>query len=411
MQVNCRHCSQELVNIFLDLGTAPPSNAYLSKEDLNNEEPYFPLKVMVCDQCWLVQTLDYTSAEELFSKDYAYFSSTSSSFLLHAKEYSKNMINSLSLSEDSFVIEIASNDGYLLKNFVEKNIPCLGIEPTHSTADAAEKLDIPVLREFFGEDIGIELSRSGKQADLIAGNNVFAHVPDINDFSKGLAAALKPTGTITLEFPHLMKLLEFYQFDTVYHEHFSYLSLHVVTSIFKLAGLRIYHVEELHTHGGSIRVFGCHENSDIAETDSVRLMVEREFKFGIKEINTYNSFQEIADQIRDSFLKFIDNARLSNKIIAGYGAAAKGNTLMNYAGVQANDIKFVCDAATAKQNHFLPGSRIPILHPDQLVSHEVDYIIIFPWNIALEVKQQLRKKIKYKTKFVTFIPEVIIEDL
>jgi len=409
--VNCRHCSKELVNIFLDLGTAPPSNAYLSKEELNNEEPYFPLKVMVCDQCWLVQTLDYTSAEELFSKDYAYFSSTSSSFLLHAKEYSKNMINSLSLSEDSFVIEIASNDGYLLKNFVEKNIPCLGIEPTHSTADAAEKLDIPVLREFFGEDIGIELSRSGKQADLIAGNNVFAHVPDINDFSKGLAAALKPTGTITLEFPHLMKLLEFYQFDTVYHEHFSYLSLHAVTSIFKLAGLRIYHVEELHTHGGSIRVFGCHESAAIAEDDSVKVMLEHEYKFGIIDMNIYSAFQDTADKIKESFIKFLDDVISSNQVVAGYGAAAKGNTLMNYAAIKDNAIEFVCDAAPAKQNKFLPGTHIPILHPDVLIAREVDYIIIFPWNISSEVKRQLRKKITYKTKFVTFVPELIIEDL
>mgnify|MGYP006082332137 FL=1 len=409
--MNCRHCKKELISTFLDLATAPPSNAYLSKDDLEKEESYFPLKVMVCNYCWLVQTLDYTNAEELFSEDYAYFSSTSSSFLAHAKEYSKNIISNLSLDAESFVVEIASNDGYLLKNFVESNIPCLGIEPTDSTADAAEKLGIPVLREFFGKNIAINLSESGKKADLILGNNVYAHVPDINDFTKGLAALLKLEGTITLEFPHLMRLLEFNQFDTVYHEHFSYLSLHAVTSIFDMAGLRIYNVEELSTHGGSIRVFGCHANAEISEDISVKAMLEQEHQFGITNMNIYDAFQNTAEQIKESFIKFLDDAFSSNKVVAGYGAAAKGNTLMNYAAIKDNIISFVCDAAPAKQNKFLPGTHIPILHPDLLISHEVDYIIIFPWNISSEVKQQLREKIKYKAKFVTFVPELIIEDL
>lgn len=409
--MNCRHCNKELKSIFLDLGKAPPSNAYLSKDDLEKEELYFPLKVMVCNHCWLVQTLDYANAEELFSEDYAYFSSTSSSFLAHAKEYSKNIIRTLLLDEDSFVVEIASNDGYLLKNFVESNIPCLGIEPTDSTADEAEKLGIPVMREFFGENVAINLSESEKKADLILGNNVYAHVPNINDFTKGLTALLKPEGTITLEFPHLMRLLEFSQFDTVYHEHFSYLSLHAVTSIFKMAGLRIYNVEELSTHGGSIRVFGCHASAEIAEDNSVKVMLEQEHRFGITNMNIYDAFQNTAEQIKESFVKFLDDAFSSNKVVAGYGAAAKGNTLMNYAATKDNIISFVCDAAPAKQNKFLPGTHIPILHPDALISHEVDYIIIFPWNISLEVKRQLREKIKYKAKFVTFVPELVIEDL
>jgi len=409
--MNCRHCNKELVKKFLDLGTAPPSNAYLTKEDLKKEEQYFPLKVMICNHCWLAQTLDYANAAELFSEDYAYFSSTSSSFLEHAKEYSKNMTSNLSLNQESFVIEIASNDGYLLKNFVESNIPCLGIEPTDSTADAAEKLGIPVIREFFGENLAKNLSKSAKTADLIIGNNVYAHVPDINDFTKGLAALLKPEGTITLEFPHLMRLLEFSQFDTVYHEHFSYLSLHAVTSIFKMAGLRMYNVEELSTHGGSIRVFGCHESAAIAEDDSVQAMLEHEYKFGIIDMNIYSAFQDIADKIKESFITFLDDAASSNQVVAGYGAAAKGNTLMNYSAIKDIAIEFVCDAAPAKQNKFLPGTHIPILHPDALISCEVDYIIIFPWNISSEVKQQLRKKITYKTKFVTFVPKLIIEDL
>lgn len=409
--MNCRHCNKELVHNFLDLGTAPPSNAYLSEADLKKEEQYFPLKVMICNHCWLAQTLDYANATELFSEDYAYFSSTSSSFLEHAKEYSKNMTSDLSLNEESFVIEIASNDGYLLKNFVESNIPCLGIEPTDSTADAAEKLGIPVIREFFSENLAKNLSKSAKTADLIIGNNVYAHVPDINDFTKGLAALLKPEGTITLEFPHLMRLLEFSQFDTVYHEHFSYLSLHAVTSIFKMAGLRIYNVEELSTHGGSIRVFGCHESAEIAEDDSVQVMLGHEYKFGITDMNVYSAFQDIADKIKLSFITFLDDAASSNQVVAGYGAAAKGNTLMNYSAIKDIAIEFVCDAAPAKQNKFLPGTHIPILHPDALISCEVDYIIIFPWNISSEVKRQLRKKITYKTKFVTFVPELIIEDL
>jgi hypothetical protein len=409
--MNCRHCKKELTSTFLDLGTSPPSNAYLSKDDLKKEESYFPLKVMVCSNCWLVQTLDYTNAEELFSKDYAYFSSTSSSFLAHAKEYSKNIISNLSLDEESFVAEIASNDGYLLKNFIESNIPCLGIEPTDSTADAAEKLGIPVIRKFFGEKIAINLSDSGKKADLIIGNNVYAHVPDINDFTKGLSILLKPEGTITLEFPHLMKLLEFNQFDTIYHEHFSYLSLHSVTSIFNMAGLRIYNIEELPTHGGSIRVYGCHANANINEDKSVKTMLEHEYNFGITDMKIYDSFQNIAEQVKESFIKFLDNALASNKVVAGYGAAAKGNTLMNFAAIKDNSIAFVCDAAPAKQNKFLPGTHIQILHPDQLISNKVDYIIIFPWNIASEVKQQLRDKLKYKAKFVTFIPDLSIEDL
>ena len=256
--MNCRHCSKPLHNVFLDLGFAPPSNAYLSDYDLKRPEKYFPLKIMVCDECWLVQTEDYADADALFNSDYAYFSSTSATWLDHALHYTNTMIPLLGLDTESMVVEVASNDGYLLKNFVAQAIPCLGIEPTASTAEVAERLGIPVLREFFGEALGRRLALQGKKADLIIGNNVYAHVPDINDFTLGMKVLLKPEGTITLEFPHLMELLKYGQFDTVYHEHFSYLSLFTVSRIFKRAGLRIYHVEQISTHGGSLRMYGCH---------------------------------------------------------------------------------------------------------------------------------------------------------
>lgn len=409
--MKCRHCNESLTNTFIDLGFAPPSNAYLENKDLQRPEKYFPLKVMVCDKCWLAQTLDYTNAADLFQEDYAYFSSTSSSFLDHASKYCKNIIKELGLTKNSFVIEVASNDGYLLKNFVEEEISCLGVEPTHSTADEAEKIGIPVLREFFGEEIGNQIAVNHQKADLIIGNNVFAHVPDINDFSKGLAAALKISGTITLEFPHLMKLLEFNQFDTIYHEHFSYLSLYSVSSIFKMAGLRVYNVEELNTHGGSIRVYGCHQNSDIKEKSSVKDMLDKESTNNMKKIDPYILLQKSAENIKDTFLQFLIDASQSGKKVAGYGAAAKGNTLMNFAGIKKDGIKFVCDAAEAKQDKYLPGTHIPICHPEKLISEPVDYIIIFPWNIADEVKQDLRKKINYATQFVTFIPELRIESI
>ena len=297
--MNCRHCGIPLFYTFLDLGHAPPSNAYLTAEDLNRPETYYPLKIKVCNHCWLVQTEDYADADALFTPDYAYFSSTSSSWLAHAVSYAKKMIDDLALGSQSLVIEVASNDGYLLKNFVASGIPCLGIEPTASTADAAEKFGIPVLREFFGEALGKRIAAEGKQADLIAGNNVYAHVPDINDFTRGLKAALKSGGTITLEFPHLMRLIEHNQFDTVYHEHFSYLSLHIVSRIFFASGLRIWQAEELPTHGGSLRVFGCHAD-DARETQrSVTNLLKEEANRGLQHLQTYLSFQPRADKIKN----------------------------------------------------------------------------------------------------------------
>lgn len=406
--MNCRHCGTPLTHTFVDLGFAPPSNAYLTEADLSKPEKYYPLKVMVCDQCWLVQTEDYTDADELFSADYAYFSSTSSGWLAHAKRYAEQMTQQLGLNVDSFMIEVASNDGYLLKNFVEAGIPCLGIEPTASTAEAAERLGIPVLRKFFGESLGQQLAQQGKQADLIAGNNVYAHVPDINDFTKGLKAALKPNGTITLEFPHLMRLLEHAQFDTIYHEHFSYLSLFTVNQIFASAGLRVWHVEELPTHGGSLRIFGCHTDDARQTTEAVLRILQEETQRGMQTLIPYIEFQPRANKIKNDLLEFLLEQKKSGKSVVAYGAAAKGNTLLNYAGVKPDILPFVCDAAAAKQEKLMPGSHIPIMNPQAIIEARPDYVLILPWNIAEEVKSQLSQRLK-NTQFVTAVPALKVQ--
>lgn len=404
--MKCRHCDSPLEHIFLDLGFAPPSNAYLTAAHLARPERYYPLKVKVCDRCWLVQTEDYTQADELFSSDYAYFSSTSTGWLTHAASYAKKMTRQLNLTKDSLVIEVASNDGYLLKNFVAAGIPCLGIEPTVSTAAAAEKLGIPVMRKFFGEQLGKQLASSGKQADLIAGNNVYAHVPDINDFTRGLKAALKPGGTITLEFPHLLRLIERTQFDTVYHEHFSYLSLYTVERIFKAAGLSVWDIEELPTHGGSLRIYGCHAEEAHATTPAVGAMLLEEVLFGLQTLVPYQDFQAKANRVKDDFLAFLIEQKRTGRRVAAYGAAAKGNTLLNYAGVKPDLLPFVCDAAVAKQGKFMPGSHIPILSPQALQDYRPDYIFILPWNIADEVKQQNATLMVQGARFATAVPEL-----
>jgi len=406
--MNCRHCSKPLTHRFLDLGFAPPSNAYLSESDLRKPEKTYPLRVLVCNECWLVQTEDYADAVELFSRDYAYFSSTSSTWLDHANRYAESIQKRLSLGSDSFVIEVASNDGYLLKNFVRAGIPCLGIEPTASTAAAAEKLGIPVRREFFGEKLGKELAASERQADLLIGNNVFAHVPDINDFTRGLKAALKPSGTITLEFPHLLRLIESAQFDTIYHEHFSYLSLHAVTRIFADAGLKIVDVKELPTHGGSLRIYGCHAERAIESSEAVARILAEERKHGILDLETYSAFQSRAEKIKDDFLAFLIEQKRAGKKVAAYGAAAKGNTLLNFAGVKPDLLPFVSDAAPSKQRKFLPGSHIPVHPPEMLAAESPDFVVILPWNIAEEVANQNRSLSAKGTRFATFVPEMKI---
>ena len=351
-----------------------------------------------------MQTEDYATAGELFSSDYAYFSSTSTSWLAHAARYVEKTIRQFQLGCDSLVIEVASNDGYLLKNFLAVGIPCLGIEPTASTAAAAERLGIPVIREFFGEQLGLQLAVGGKRADLIVGNNVYAHVPDIDDFTRGLKDALKPNGTITLEFPHLMRLIEDAQFDTVYHEHFSYLSLYTVERIFKAANLRVWDVERLPTHGGSLRIYGCHADHPRATSAAVTSLLAEEARRGLQALAIYQDFQARADRLKDDLLLFLLQQKRAGKRVAAYGAAAKGNTLLNYAGVKPDLLPFVCDAASAKQGKFMPGSHIPIMPPAVLTERRPDYLLILPWNIAAEVRQESASLAERGTKFVTAVP-------
>jgi SAM-dependent methyltransferase len=404
--VTCRHCFAPLEQTFLDLGFAPHSNAYLSAADLSRPERYYPLRLKVCTQCWLVQTEGYAKAEELFPANYAYFSSTSSTWLEHARRYSHAMTARFGLSSESFVIEVASNDGYLLRNFVAAGVPCLGIEPTVDTAVAAEALGIPVVREFFGAALGTQLAAEGRQADLIVANNVLAHVPDINDFTAGLKAALKPGGTVTLEFPHLLQLIEHTQFDTVYHEHFSYFSLWTVTRIFAAAGLRVWDVEKLPTHGGSLRVYGCRLAASNREEPAVSAILAEEDQYGLRDLSTYQQFQRRADLVKDDLLAFLIARKRGGHRVAAYGAAAKGNTLLNYAGVKPDLLPYVCDAAPSKQGNYLPGSHIPVLPPEALSERRPDVVLILPWNIAQEVMAQERGVRQWGGQFVVAVPEL-----
>ena len=408
--MNCRHCEGNLHYHFLDLGFAPPSNAYLLEDDLHAPELTFPLRLFVCDNCWLVQTEDYARADELFTSDYAYFSSTSESWLAHARNYCQMITARLGLNKESFIIEVAANDGYLLKNFVETGIPCLGIEPTDSTADAAEAAGLPVLREFFGRELANRLVAEGRQADLIIGNNVYAHVPDINDFTAGLKTALKPRGTITLEFPQLLNLIRLNQFDTVYHEHYSYLSLHTVRRIFEFAGLKVIDVDRLPTHGGSLRVYGAHADDPREPAASVAQVLQDEMEAGLLKVETYLAFQDRAEKVKYDFLAFLLEQKRRGKLVGAYGAAAKGNTLLNFAGVKPDLLPFVCDAAPAKQGKFLPGSHIPIIAPEALVERKPDYVVILPWNIADEVKRQNGFVRKWGGRFITAVPELKVHE-
>jgi SAM-dependent methyltransferase len=404
--LNCRHCGQPLTFPFLDLGFAPPSNAYLTQADLTRPERYYPLKLFVCDACWLVQTEDYAAREALFDADYAYFSSVSESWLAHARHYAASIVEELSLGRDSFVIEVASNDGYLLRNFVAAQIPCLGIEPTASTAARAEELGVPVLREFFGEQLARMLVARGQLADLIVGNNVFAHVPDVNDFTAGLKTVLKPGGTITLEFPHLVNLIDEVQFDTVYHEHFSYFSLQAVEHIFRAAGLRVCRADQLKTHGGSLRVYGCHAGDPRADDVSVQRIRALEQERGITRLDTYRDFQQRVDEAKNGLLRFLLDCKDAGTRVGAYGAAAKGNTFLNYAGVKPDLLPYVCDAAPSKQGKFMPGSHIPIVSPAQLASAKPEVVLILPWNISDEVVAQQKPVLGSEVRFAVALPRV-----
>ena len=407
-KINCRHCNHETEFKFVDLGNSPPSNEYLTDELLDKPEVFFPLQVFVCTNCWLVQTKDFSSGSDLFKEDYAYLSSTSSSWLEHCKSYVSNIITTLKLNSSSFVIELASNDGYLLKYFKDHSIPCIGVEPTEGTAKIAIKNGIETIVKFFGYLTSKDIKNSHGKADLIIGNNVYAHVPDINDFTKGMKNLLKKDGCITLEFPSLLSLIRYNQFDTIYHEHFSYLSLTSVQNIFKTHGLRVWKIENLKTHGGSLRVYGCH-NEAVRKTDnSVKEQLDKEIKAGLQSINSYQNFQNYCEQIKFSFIEFLIMAKNNNKKVVAYGAAAKGSTLLNYSGVKNDLIDYVCDGAEFKQNKYMPGSHIPIKHPSILDTDNPDYIIIFPWNIADEISTLLKIKKNEGTKLVTFIPDTRI---
>ncbi len=390
----------------MDLGSAPPSNAFLSAEELQAAESYYPLKIYVCENCWLVQTEDYAAAEQLFEADYAYFSSISTSWLEHARRYAEMIISRLGLGPDSLVMEIAANDGYLLRNFVAADIPCLGVEPTAGTAAAARKLGIPIREEFFGSELAGRLTGEGLRADLIIGNNVFAHVPDINDFTAGMKAVLKPGGTITLEFPHLMRLIAECQFDTVYHEHFSYLSLFAVQRIFAAQGLRVFDVEELDSHGGSLRVMGCHDDDARPTSDNIDRLLVREEQSGLRSLQIYRDFQAVTDRVRDAALDFLKAQKAAGKAVAGYGAAAKGNTLLNYAGVKPDLLPYIVDAAPSKQGKFTPGGHIPVLDPEELRQRQPDFVLILPWNIAAEVRSQHGYIADWGGRFVVAVPSL-----
>lgn len=407
--MKCRHCGSELKLPLVDLGSAPPSNAYLTEQTLHAPEKWFPLRVLVCEHCWLAQTEDFAQANELFDAEYAYFSGFSSSWLAHSERYVADMVARFNLTAESHVVEVAANDGYLLQYVKARNIPCTGVEPTASTAAAARAKGIPIVENFFGVPLAKELVAQGKQADLTAANNVLAHVPDINDFVAGFAVLLKPQGVATFEFPHLLKLIEENQFDTIYHEHFSYLSLTAVNHIFAANGLAVFDVEEHPTHGGSLRVFA--QRSDTGQqpcSDRVGELLQREAQAGMLSADYYTGFQAKTDQVKNDFIAFLLDAKRSGKKIAAYGAAAKGNTLMNYAGIRPDLVPFVVDRNPAKQGKFMPGSRIPILAPDEIERLKPDYVLILPWNLAQEVKEQFAGMAASGTQFITAVPRLVI---
>jgi len=407
--MKCRHCGSELKLPLIDLGSAPPANAYLTEPKLHAPERWFPLRVLVCESCWLVQTEDFARADELFDDEYAYFSGFSTSWLTHCDQYVSAMVERFGLNQDSYVIEIGANDGYLLQFVQNLGIPCLGIEPTASTANSARKKGISIVQEFFGTDLARKLVNQGKQADITFASNVLAHVPNINDFVAGFAILLKPQGVATFEFPHLVKLITGIQFDTIYHEHFSYLSLTAVNQIFNSNGLNIFDVEEQPTHGGSLRVFAQRQDSGKRSVSTnVSKLLAQESQMGICETNYYSNFQTKVNQIKNNFLAFLLEAQRQNKIVVGYGAAAKANTLMNYAGIRPDLIPFVVDRNPAKQGKFMPGSRIPIVDESYIWNTRPDYVIIFPWNLKIEIMSQLEYIRDWGGSFVTAIPRLEI---
>ena len=409
--MKCRYCGSVIDLTLVDLGSSPPSNAYLTKQTLHKPELWFPLRVMVCEQCWLVQTEDFADAHKLFNAEYAYFSSFSSGWLEHSKLYIADMVGRFGLNKNSHVVEIGANDGYLLQFVKARNIPCTGVEPTSSTAANAKAKGLAIVEKFLSVSLAKELVSQGKQADLIIANNVLAHVPDINDFVTSFTILLKKEGVATFEFPHLPKLIKEKQFDTIYHEHFSYLSLSAVNQIFLANGLNVFDVEEYPTHGGSLRVF-AQRNDTAPHPQNIRVkkLLELESQAGVNTANYYLGFQAIANQVRDDFITFLLDIKRQGKTVVAYGAAAKGNTLLNYSGIRPDLIPYVVDRNPSKQGKYLPGSRIPITTENRIKEEKPDYILILPWNIKDEVISQLAYVRKWGGKFVTAVPELEIKD-
>lgn len=407
--MKCRFCGKTIHNTFIDLGNTAISNAFITTEQLNSSESIYPLKVLVCDNCFLVQVDEFKSSEEIFSNDYVYFSSISKGWLEHSKAYVEKVIPKFKLNKDSLVVEIASNDGYLLQYFKEKNIPCLGIEPTYSTAQEAIQKGIDTVVEFFNEELALKLAKENKKSDLIIGNNVLAHVPGLNDFVRGLKILLKSTGVMTFEFPHLIKLIDNKEFDTIYHEHFSYFSFYFICNLFRFHGFEVFDVEQMPTHGGSLRVYIKHrENSSITVENNVNLLLDEEVAKGVTNINFYTGFKEKANTIKNIFLLYILNERMKGKKIIGFGAAAKGNTFLNFCGLKSDTIECVVDDTPSKQGKFLPQSHIPVVSRAYFEDHKPDIIIIIPWNFKNEIIEKLQFTKDWGAQLVTYIPELDI---
>jgi len=409
MKVNsCRFCDAPLTQIFVDLGMLPLSNAFVKPDNLNDPEPLYPLQVFVCKKCFLVQLKEFESPNNIFG-DYAYFSSYSESWLKHAENYANTMIERFGFNSNGQILEIASNDGYLLQYFKKKGIPILGIEPAGNIAKVAEQKGIPTIVKFFSVKTANELLKKGKKADLIVGNNVLAHVPNLNDFVEGMRILLKPNGVITMEFPHLLQLIQKNQFDTIYHEHFSYFSLLTVEKVFSSHNLTIFDVEEINTHGGSLRIFARHTKNDIFRvSERVPKLMAKENQFGLTDISTYTKFSDKVKAVRQRLREFFITAKNEGKKIVCYGAAAKGNTLLNYCGIGTDFVDYVVDLSPYKQGLFLPGTHIPITKPEKIRDTKPDYLVILPWNLKDEIINQMSYIRNWNGKFVIPIPEVKI---
>lgn len=406
----CRFCGAPLVHTFVDLGMSPLSNAFIRPENYRAMEPFYPLHAYVCGSCFLVQLEEFESPQRIFS-DYVYFSSYSESWLHHARMYTDLMVRRFGFSTSSQVIEIASNDGYLLRNFKERGIPVLGIEPAENVARVAQAAGIPTLVKFFGVDTARELAESGKQADLLLGNNVLAHVPDVNDFVAGLKMALKCDGVITMEFPHLLQLMANNQFDTIYHEHFSYFSFITVEKIFTRHRLTLFDVEEIPTHGGSLRLYARHAESNIhAVSANVESLRNREISSRITDIATYARFSENVCATKRDLLEFLIGVKRAGKSVVGYGAPAKGNTLLNYCGIRNDFLDYTVDRSPHKQGRFLPGTRIPVRSPEEIRATKPDFLLILPWNLANEIMEQMSHIREWGGRFVVPIPQVKVLD-